>query len=741
MARLPLLRRHRLAGPQGQSAVAAAAYRAGETLHDERTGEIKDYARRAWSVLYTQILTPENAPAWMRDRQRLWNGVEHREDRSTKRGTAQLARNIELSLPHELTHEQHVELVCEFVKDEFVDRGMVADIAIHAPPYRGDGTNHHAHVLLTMRDIEDDGFGNKNRAWNQDELLEHWRERWADYQNRALEKYGFEARVDHRSLEDQGIDREPTTHLGPNAQALEDQGIPTDRGDENRRRKGANDNREQLKAELADINRRIAAVERIQRIVAAVEKGYQRFEQSARPEPEPPSPELETRRPQSYAGGPEAAPMPDSGSPVDKGGVAVDDKEQERQDQARKQEEDRQEHARKLEEDRQEQARKEQDRLQQASIAEDKRLQELGDQFRERQRQLAEEFRKEQERIAAQKKEQERFDTRKPDPDRIDTHLRQLEETTEGHRQTFIDRDEKKYLEGDIRDPGARYAKALAQNYTLSNPYESLAKAAMAEHASFRADQETLASSIAKATDPKEREMLQTRKLIEGYDYLMITGERIAKMSEILSGELVNGRLVSKESIRMRELINGKDKFNEKDEKIGFEDGYKQKAQKLRQHYRDLQAERREKEPERQRTAPQPEPTAPHPGGRPADPLDALIKQQDEAAKAKERESEKKHRAPKAAGARARTPAKARPGTIGRPGVAGQPGRTKPTPRKYQSLKPRLLSLFRQVGWLLTASNLPSKLRTLWRLIARELTESKFHHSKRPRKAKAPRPF
>ena len=85
--------------------------------------------------------------------------------------------------------------------------------------------------------------------------------------------------------------------------------------------------------------------------------------------------------------------MPDSGSPVDKGGVAVDDKEQERQDQARKQEEDRQEHARKLEEDRQEQARKEQDRLQQASIAEDKRLQELGDQFRERQRQLAEEFR------------------------------------------------------------------------------------------------------------------------------------------------------------------------------------------------------------------------------------------------------------------------------------------------------------------------------------------------------------
>src|ERR1700691_2827619 len=115
----------------GQSAVAAAAYRAGDTVHDERTGEIKDYSRRSWSVLYTQILTPENAPQWMREHQRLWNWVEQREDRSTKRGTAQLARNIELSLPHELTHEQRVELVCEFVKAEFVARGMVADIAIH----------------------------------------------------------------------------------------------------------------------------------------------------------------------------------------------------------------------------------------------------------------------------------------------------------------------------------------------------------------------------------------------------------------------------------------------------------------------------------------------------------------------------------------------------------------------------------------------------------------------------------
>jgi hypothetical protein len=298
----------------GQSAVAAAAYRAGEKLRDERTGDIKDYTRRAWSVLHTQILTPENAPQWMLDRQRLWNQVELREDQSTKRGTAQLARNVELSLPCELTHQQRVKLVCEFVQDEFVNRGMVADIAIHAPPERGDGRNHHAHVLLTMRRIEGDGFGLKNRDWNDDDLLEHWRERWDAYQNRVLEKYGHEARVDHRSLEDQGIDRLPTTHLGPNAQAMEDRGIRTDRGDQNRKAKAGNDNLALLKRELADSQtrliqlRRQLADERMEQIKktfrpadAIWDKAEQRQaatpERSAEPEPSG----LPPRRPPSAA--------------------------------------------------------------------------------------------------------------------------------------------------------------------------------------------------------------------------------------------------------------------------------------------------------------------------------------------------------------------------------------------------------------------------------------------------------
>jgi len=289
----------------GRNVVAAAAYRAGEKLRNERSGTVEDYSPRSWSVLYREILTPENAPQWMRDRERLWNAVEHREDRSTKPDTAQLARDLELSLPHEFTHEQRVKLVCDFIKAEFVDRGMVADIAIHAPPRRGDGTNHHAHVLLTMRDIEDGGFGGKNRDWNRDELLDHWRERWADYQNRALEQYGFEARVDHRSLKDQGIDREPTQHLGPDAQAMEDQGKHTDRGDQNRQIKNANDNLALLEKELAASDKRIAELRRqlaaermaeIQKTVRAVDAAYEKAEHPQAPapqrppEPEPPAP-------------------------------------------------------------------------------------------------------------------------------------------------------------------------------------------------------------------------------------------------------------------------------------------------------------------------------------------------------------------------------------------------------------------------------------------------------------------
>lgn len=215
----------------GRSATAAAAYRAAMRIEDERTGIVHDYTAKR-GVLHSEILAPDTAPDWMRDRVQLWNSVEAKE----RRGDAQLSREIQLSLPHEFTHEQRVNLVRRFVQEQFVDVGMIADIAIHAPSSdpAADERNAHAHVMLTTRSLNGDGFGNKNRDWNSPELLVQWRESWADHQNQALERLGCPDRVDHRSLEDQGIMREPQKHLGPIATEIERDGRSSHRGNENR---------------------------------------------------------------------------------------------------------------------------------------------------------------------------------------------------------------------------------------------------------------------------------------------------------------------------------------------------------------------------------------------------------------------------------------------------------------------------------------------------------------------------
>ncbi len=204
----------------GRSVVAAAAYRSGERLHEERTDQTHDYTKR--QEVESEIHTPVGAPEWMQDRERLWNAV----DSAEKRKDAQLAREFNLALPKELDAERQRELVRSFVKEEIVQRGMVADVAIH----RNDPNNPHAHVLVTMREVTPEGFGAKNREWNRPEQLEHWREQWADHTNRALERAGREERIDHRSLRAQGIEREPTRHLGPAAAAMERKHLDPDRG-------------------------------------------------------------------------------------------------------------------------------------------------------------------------------------------------------------------------------------------------------------------------------------------------------------------------------------------------------------------------------------------------------------------------------------------------------------------------------------------------------------------------------
>ena len=180
---------------QGRSATAAIAYRVAERIEDRRTGLVFDYAARS-GVDHTEILAPDHAPNWVRDRSELWNRVEESETRKN----SQVAREVRVALPAELTYAERVELVRDFAQAQFVDRGMVADIALHAPGRDGDDRNHHAHILLTTREIGVEGFTSKNRDWNKVEVLEGWREAWARDSNAALERAGIEDRVDHRTL-------------------------------------------------------------------------------------------------------------------------------------------------------------------------------------------------------------------------------------------------------------------------------------------------------------------------------------------------------------------------------------------------------------------------------------------------------------------------------------------------------------------------------------------------------------
>lgn len=194
---------------QGRSAVACAAYRSAEKLHDDRCDKEHDYTHKQ-DVANSEIFIPENAPAWMADREKLWNAVETHE----KRKDAQLAREFNFALPRELTLEQNVELAREFVKDTFVKQGMVADLCIHNDKLPDGQLHPHAHVMLTMREVTGDGFGKKVRVWNDKAMLLNWREQWGEVANKHLALHGHDLRIDHRTLTEQGISLEPQHKIG-----------------------------------------------------------------------------------------------------------------------------------------------------------------------------------------------------------------------------------------------------------------------------------------------------------------------------------------------------------------------------------------------------------------------------------------------------------------------------------------------------------------------------------------------
>jgi hypothetical protein len=206
---------------KGQSAIAAAAYRSGERLKDREADEIKHYTARAERIVTAGIMRPSDTPELFQNREELWNAVEGFE----KRRDAQLAREIEIALPHELTDQQREYLVKDFAREQFVRRGYIVDYAIHGPEADSDKRNHHAHMMITMRTCDREGFAaKKDRSLNNIDQLATWREKWAELANRHLERHGHDARIDHRSLEAQGIEREPQIHVGVAAQAMSERG-------------------------------------------------------------------------------------------------------------------------------------------------------------------------------------------------------------------------------------------------------------------------------------------------------------------------------------------------------------------------------------------------------------------------------------------------------------------------------------------------------------------------------------
>ena len=229
----------------GRSAVECAAYRAGEKLYSEYYGLVSDYTRKG-GVMHAEILLPPHAPREYADRQTLWNAVEDVE----RNKNAQLAYSFDIALQNEFSMEENIALARQFLLDNFVSRGMIADFAVHQPDKEGGIPNPHFHVMCPIRPLNPDGtWGAKQRRvyrangkfdavqttdWGKPETLEAWREAWSALCNAKFEEKGLPCRIDHRSYERQGVEQIPTVHEGVAVRQMEAKGIVTDKGEHNR---------------------------------------------------------------------------------------------------------------------------------------------------------------------------------------------------------------------------------------------------------------------------------------------------------------------------------------------------------------------------------------------------------------------------------------------------------------------------------------------------------------------------
>jgi hypothetical protein len=223
----------------GRRATSAAAYRAGDRIRDDRNGRIYNYSRRK-DVVHAEIFLPSHlggaANVWAANREKLWNVAEHTEKRSNSR----VAREYEVSLPHELSTAQQVTLARSLSLDLAERYKVAVDLAVHLPRPGSDPRNFHAHLLTTTREVTPRGLGGKTGLDMQNderrrralphsrEEIRSLRERWAVLANEALREAKVDARIDHRSLAAQGIDREPTPQFPTAALKMEQRGVRSD---------------------------------------------------------------------------------------------------------------------------------------------------------------------------------------------------------------------------------------------------------------------------------------------------------------------------------------------------------------------------------------------------------------------------------------------------------------------------------------------------------------------------------
>lgn len=239
----------------GRSAVQMAAYCSRDKLYNNYTGKTYDYTKRH-DLIHHEVMIPDFAPDSFHSSEILWNSVEEIE----KCRNSRLARALIIALPRELDHNSQIKMVRQYAQQFFVQKGMCADISLHD---KGDG-NPHAHILLTTRSLNLNGEwmckqkrnyilddnGNrirdpithqymlgksiKTNDWDAPERIEEWRKGWAEICQSWFRKSGISKEITHKSYARQGIDREPTIHLGAKVKALEEHGLSTDRGRINR---------------------------------------------------------------------------------------------------------------------------------------------------------------------------------------------------------------------------------------------------------------------------------------------------------------------------------------------------------------------------------------------------------------------------------------------------------------------------------------------------------------------------